>query len=78
MRCRGEGAVDGIGGYGSYLKNGKPVWLWNMVDLDRLKWEGTEPLSPDKYRWTLFPSTTAMGRAPSPASTMPTTSRRFC
>ena len=30
-----------FGGYGFYLKNGKPVWLWNMVDLERLKWEGS-------------------------------------
>ena len=27
-------------GYGFYLLNGKPVWLWNMVDLERIKWEG--------------------------------------
>jgi arylsulfatase len=39
-----------FGGYGFYLKNGKPVWLWNMVDLERLKWEGTEPLSPGKHK----------------------------
>ena len=28
-------------GYGFYLLKGKPVWLWNLVDLERLKWEGT-------------------------------------
>jgi arylsulfatase len=39
-----------FGGYGFYLKNGRPVWLWNMVDLERLKWEGTEPLSPGKHK----------------------------
>ena len=39
-----------FGGYGFYLKNGKPVWLWNMVDLERLKWEGAEPLSPGKHK----------------------------
>jgi arylsulfatase len=39
-----------FGGYGFYLKNSKPVWLWNMVDLERLKWEGTEPLSPGKHK----------------------------
>jgi arylsulfatase len=38
-----------FGGYGFYLKNGKPVWLWNMVDLERLKWEGAEPLSPGQH-----------------------------
>ncbi|MGB7563410.1 MAG: arylsulfatase, partial [Prochlorococcaceae cyanobacterium] len=39
-----------FGGYGFYLKNGKPVWLWNMVDLERLKWEGTEPITPGKHK----------------------------
>ena len=39
-----------FGGYGVYLKNGKPVWLWNMVDLERLKWEGSQPLTPGKHK----------------------------
>ncbi len=39
-----------FGGYGFYLKNGKPVWLWNMVDLERLKWEGVEPITPGKHK----------------------------
>lgn len=39
-----------FGGYGFYLNNSKPVWLWNMVDLERLKWEGTEPLTPGKHK----------------------------
>jgi len=36
-------------GYGFYLLKGKPVWLWNMVDLERIKWEGTEALTPGKH-----------------------------
>ncbi len=39
-----------FGGYGFYLKNGKPVWLWNMVDLERLKWEGVEPITSGKHK----------------------------
>lgn len=39
-----------FGGYGFYLKNNKPVWVWNMVDLERLKWEGTTPLTPGKHK----------------------------
>ena len=31
-------------GYGFYLLKGKPVFLWNMVDLERLKWEGDDAL----------------------------------
>jgi hypothetical protein len=27
-------------GYGFYLLEGKPVFLWNLIDLERIKWEG--------------------------------------
>jgi arylsulfatase len=36
-------------GYGFYLLKGKPVFLWNLVDLERLKWEGPEALSPGRH-----------------------------
>jgi arylsulfatase len=36
-------------GYGFYLLKGKPVFLWNMVDLERLKWEGPDALSPGRH-----------------------------
>ena len=35
-------------GYGFYLKDSKPVFLWNMVDLDRIRWEGPA-LTPGKH-----------------------------
>jgi arylsulfatase len=38
-----------FGGYGFYLLKGKPVWLWNLVDLERLKWEGAEALTPGRH-----------------------------
>jgi arylsulfatase len=38
-----------FGGYGFYILNGKPVWLWNLLDLERLKWEGKDALSPGKH-----------------------------
>ena len=38
-----------FGGYGFYLLKGKPVWLWNLVDLERLKWEGQEALAPGRH-----------------------------
>jgi arylsulfatase len=52
-----EGGAEGMiltsggrfGGYGFYLLEGKPVFLWNMVDLERIKWEGTEALTPGKH-----------------------------
>jgi len=36
-------------GYGFYLLKGKPVWLWNMVDLERIKWEGPDALTPGQH-----------------------------
>ena len=37
-------------GYGFYLLKGKPVFLWNLVDLERLKWEGPDALSPGNHK----------------------------
>ena len=36
-------------GYGFYLLKGKPVFLWNLVDLKRVKWEGPDALTPGKH-----------------------------
>ncbi len=36
-------------GYGFYLLKGKPVFLWNMVDLERLKWEGPDAVPPGRH-----------------------------
>jgi arylsulfatase len=36
-------------GYGFYLLQGKPVFLWNLLDLERIKWEGAEALSPGNH-----------------------------
>lgn len=52
-----EGGAEGMiltsggrfGGYGFYLKDGKPVFLWNLVDLNRVRWEGPDALSPGKH-----------------------------
>ena len=38
-----------FGGYGFYLLKGKPVWLWNLVDLERMRWEGAEALAPGRH-----------------------------
>jgi arylsulfatase len=37
-----------FGGYGFYLLKGRPVFLWNLVDLKRIRWEGPE-LAPGKH-----------------------------
>src|SRR4029077_5896304 len=52
-----EGGADGMlltsggrfGGYGFYLLKSKPVFLWNLVGLKRLRWEGPDALEPGKH-----------------------------
>jgi arylsulfatase A-like enzyme len=38
-----------FGGYGFYLLKGKPVFLWNLLDLKRIRWEGAQSLSPGRH-----------------------------
>jgi arylsulfatase len=38
-----------FGGYGFYVLKGKPVFLWNLVDLKRVRWEGPDALMPGKH-----------------------------
>jgi len=38
-----------FGGYGVYLLQGKPVFLWNLVDLERIKWESPDALTPGRH-----------------------------
>jgi arylsulfatase A-like enzyme len=53
-----EGGVEGIlntaggrfGGYGFYVLKGKPVFLWNLSGLKRIRWQGAEGLSPGKHK----------------------------
>ncbi|HXZ26161.1 MAG TPA: arylsulfatase, partial [Nitrospiria bacterium] len=32
-----------------YLLKGKPVFLWDLVDLERIKWEGADPVPPGHH-----------------------------
>ena len=50
-RRRGHDPDPGgrFAGYGFYLLKGKPVFLWNLIDLERIKWEGSEALSPGRH-----------------------------
>src|SRR5207344_1973248 len=36
-------------GYGFYLLKGKPVFLWNLIDLERIKWEGPDTLTAGRH-----------------------------
>jgi arylsulfatase len=49
----GEGMIvtEGgrFGGYGLYLLKGKPVFLYNLLDLERFRWIGQEALAPGKH-----------------------------
>jgi hypothetical protein len=52
-----EGGAEGMlvteggrfGGYGLYVLKGKPVFTYNLVDLERFRWEGQQPLVPGKH-----------------------------
>jgi arylsulfatase A-like enzyme len=37
-------------GWGFYLLKGKPVFVWNLVDLKRERWEGAQALTPGRHR----------------------------
>jgi len=38
-----------FGGWGFYLLKSKPVFVWNLVHLKRVKWEGREALTPGRH-----------------------------
>jgi arylsulfatase len=38
-----------FGGYGLYLLKGKPVFLYNFLDLERFRWDGPATLGPGKH-----------------------------
>jgi hypothetical protein len=52
-----QGGGDGMivteggrfGGYGLYLLKGKPVFLYNLLSLERFRWEGEQALAPGKH-----------------------------
>ena len=52
-----EGGAEGMlvtqggrfGGYGFYLLKGKPTFTWNMLDLERVKWQSPDALAPGKH-----------------------------
>jgi arylsulfatase A-like enzyme len=52
-----EGGSEGMlvtlggrfGGYGLYLLKGKPVFTYNLVDMERFRWEGQQALAPGKH-----------------------------
>jgi arylsulfatase len=52
-----EGGAEGMlvthggrfAGYGFYLLEGKPVYLWNLVGLKHIRWEGQEALTPGHH-----------------------------
>jgi arylsulfatase A-like enzyme len=49
----GEGMLNTnggrFGGYGLYLLKGKPVFVYNLLAVERFRWEGKEALAPGKH-----------------------------
>jgi arylsulfatase len=52
-----QGGAEGVlvtdggrfAGYGFYLLKGRPVFTWNLIGLERVKWQGKEALAPGKH-----------------------------
>jgi arylsulfatase len=52
-----EGGADGMllteggrfGGFGFYLLKGKPTFVWNLLDLERIRWQSPQALPPGKH-----------------------------
>ena len=38
-----------FGGYGLYVLKGKPVFVYNLVNVERTRWEGKDALAPGKH-----------------------------
>src|SRR6516225_5902852 len=38
-----------FGGYGFYVLKNKPVFVWNLLDLKRVRWEASDALMPGKH-----------------------------
>ena len=79
-----EGGAEGMlvtqggrfGGYGFYLLKGKPTFTWNMLDLERIKWQAPDALAPASIHWNMSSPTTGWELLPwpltaSPASAVP-------
>src|SRR5215471_6786677 len=49
--CEGMLITQGgrFAGYGFYVLKGKPVFTWNLVGLQRIRWEGGDALTPGKH-----------------------------
>src|SRR4029078_3395848 len=49
----GEGMLATLGGrfggYGLYVLKGKPVFTYNLLSLERFRWEGQDALAPGKH-----------------------------
>jgi hypothetical protein len=51
-----------FGGYGFYILNGKPAFLWNLVDLKPIRREGPDTLAPEKLGMLAFGNPSGIGR----------------
>jgi arylsulfatase len=69
-----EGGANGVlvthggrfSGYGLYLKDGKPTFTMNLLDIERPKWQGPDALPPGKHTvvfdWKTDPTGAPIGR----------------
>ena len=54
-------------GYGLYLKDSKPTFTMNLLDIERVKWQGAEALTPGKhtlvFEWKMDPKGEPLARS---------------
>lgn len=36
-------------GWGFYLLGGRPIFTWNLLNMERIRWEATEALAPGRH-----------------------------
>jgi len=41
-----------FGGYGLYVLKGRPIFTYNLLDLERFRWESPQPLTPGRHTIT--------------------------
>ncbi len=55
-----------FGGYGLYVKDGKPTFTMNLIDIERPKWQSPDALTPGKhgivFDWKMDPQGMPVGR----------------
>jgi hypothetical protein len=78
-----EGGAEGMivtsggrfAGWGFYLLDGKPVFNWNLLNLEWVRWEGPDALTPGQHTVEFDFEYDGWASAPSPTTASPASAR---